>query len=250
MIGRDPGGLEDTVEVTVTVTDVNEAPVISGPARKSIPENSTGAVASYTAADPEGDSVAWTLSGTDKGDLSISPGGVLRFASTPNYEGPTDSNTNNIYSFTVVATDDGSPEAASSKTVRVTVTNADDPGVVTLDPSRPKVAEQVTATLTDEDGGISGPTWSWSTESGAAGQAGTVQSYRYTVPASDVGKRLQASVSYTDNHGSGKKRVRPVQRRAGEHAQGAPGLPRRARQRAGRPLLGGGRRPRRRRRPL
>ena len=204
VIGRDPGGLEDTVEVTVTVTDVNEAPVISGPARKTIPENSTGAVATYKATDPEGDSVAWTLSGTDKGDLSISSGGVLRFASTPNYEGPTDSNTNNIYSFTVVATDDGSPEAASSKTVRVTVTNADDPGVVTLDPSRPKVAEHVTATLTDEDGGISGPTWSWSTESGAAGQASSVQSYRYTVPASDVGQRLQASVSYTDNHGSGK----------------------------------------------
>ena len=204
VIGRDPGGLEDTVDVTVTVTDVNEAPVISGPARKTIPENSTGAVDTYTATDPEGDDVAWTLSGTDKGDLSISSGGVLRFASTPNYERPTDSNTNNIYSFTVVATDDGSPEAASSKTARVTVTNADDPGVVTLDRGRPKVGEHVTATLTDEDGGITGPTWSWSTESGAAGQASSVQSFRYTVPASDVGKRLQASVRYTDNHGSGK----------------------------------------------
>ena len=161
-------------------------------------------MATYTAADPEDDEVAWSLSGTDDDDFRISSGGVLRFASTPNYERPADSNTNNTYSFTVVATDDGSPEAASSKTVRVTVTNADDPGVVTLDPGRPKVGEQVTATLTDEDGGITGPTWSWSTSPGASGQASSVQSYRYTVPASDVGKHLEASVGYTDNHASGK----------------------------------------------
>ena len=201
---RDGGGLADSVQVAVTVSDVNEAPVITGPSRKTIPENRTGSVATYTAADPEDDEVAWSLTGTDDDDLRISSGGVLRFGSTPNYERPTDFNTNNIYSFRVVATDDGSPEAASSKTVRVTVTNADDPGVVTLDPGRPKVGEHVTATLTDEDGGITGPTWSWSTESGAAGQASSVQSFRYTVPASDVGKRLEASVGYTDNHGSGK----------------------------------------------
>ena len=85
------------------------------------------------------------------------------------------------------------------------------------------MGEHVTATLTDEDGGITGPTWSWSTESGAAGQAGTVQSLRYTVPASDVGKRLEASVSYTDNHGSGKSASgRTAVVRAAK--PGAPGL--------------------------
>ena len=119
----------------------------------------------------------------------------MHFDNSPNFEVKTS------YSVTVEVTD-GS--ASASLPVTVTVTNADDPGVVTLDPGRPKVGEHVTATLTDEDGGITGPTWSWSTSPGASGQASSVQSYRYTVPASDVGRHLEASVGYTDNHGSGK----------------------------------------------
>ena len=49
------------------------------------PENDTGAVATYTAVDPEGAAVKWSLAGLDAGDFSID-GGVLAFKKSPNYE--------------------------------------------------------------------------------------------------------------------------------------------------------------------
>ncbi len=176
---------------------------LSGSTDVNYAENGTGSVGTYrvtrSSACDATLPLTWSRAGTDASDFrELSGTGSsrsLRFNSAPNFEAKSS------YSVTVQVTD-GS--ASASRPVTVTVTNADDPGVVTLDRGRPKVGEHVTATLTDEDGGITGPTWSWSTESGAAGQASSVQSYRYTVPASDVGKRLEASVSYTDNHGSGK----------------------------------------------
>ena len=44
----------DTVVVTVTVTDVNEAPTISGLSNTDYAENGTAPVATFTAIDPEG----------------------------------------------------------------------------------------------------------------------------------------------------------------------------------------------------
>ena len=48
------GGKNDTHNVTVTVANVDEPPVINGPGTVEFPENGTGNVASYTATDPEG----------------------------------------------------------------------------------------------------------------------------------------------------------------------------------------------------
>ena len=51
-------------------------------------ENGEGSVATFTADDPDGDDVAWSLDGDDAGDFTIE-GGVLEFMSPPNYEMPT-----------------------------------------------------------------------------------------------------------------------------------------------------------------
>ena len=48
-------------------------------------ENGTGPVATYTAEDPEGESVVWSLAGANMDDFSIE-NGVLRFVSSPDYE--------------------------------------------------------------------------------------------------------------------------------------------------------------------
>ena len=48
-------------------------------------ENGTDPVATYTAVDPEGKSIVWSLAGDMADDFSIE-NGVLRFRSTPNYE--------------------------------------------------------------------------------------------------------------------------------------------------------------------
>ena len=127
---EDPFGLSGTVTVAITVTDVDEPPVldvkflvISGTAAvDGYAENGTGPVATYTAPDPEGGSVGWSLEGVDAGDFTIE-GGVLRFRSSPDFESPTDADGNNVYFVTVEATDGTNEDALD---VVVTVTDVDE----------------------------------------------------------------------------------------------------------------------------
>ena len=52
------------------------------------PENGTGAVATFTAVDPEGESIVWSLAaGGDMEDFAIE-NGVLRFKSSPTLRTP------------------------------------------------------------------------------------------------------------------------------------------------------------------
>ncbi len=115
--------------VTVTVTNVNESPTISGSTSVSYEENLTDSVATYTATDPEKDKITWTLkSGGDNGRFSIDASGALSFASSPDYEKPQDVGKNNVYNITVKATDDGSPKKSAEKAMTVTVTDVKPPG--------------------------------------------------------------------------------------------------------------------------
>jgi len=98
----------------------NSPPVITSAASASVPENS---VTAYTAAatDADGNSVVWSLAGTDAGRFSINPStGAVTFASAPNFEWPLDGNRDNIYDITLTASDG---VAAVSKAVSVTVTD-------------------------------------------------------------------------------------------------------------------------------
>ena len=115
----DPAGLSDTATVTITVTDVDEDPVVSGNAAIDYAENGAGMVATYTAADPENGGIAWSLSGDDADDFEISGAGMLTFMSPPDFESPTDANADNMYSVMVVASD-GINDGAMGVTVTVT----------------------------------------------------------------------------------------------------------------------------------
>ena len=79
---------EDTFDVTVTVTPVDEPPVITGTTTISDYDENTLAsntVATYTSSDPEGDTnIIWSLAGADRGDFTIT-NGELKFASTPDH---------------------------------------------------------------------------------------------------------------------------------------------------------------------
>ena len=85
----------------------------------------------YTASDADGDTVTLSLSGTDAGDFNFS-NGVLTFKSSPDYENPVDSNTNNIYIVTVNASDGRGGTDSHSVTITVTDVN-----------ERPVVASQI-----------------------------------------------------------------------------------------------------------
>ncbi len=89
--------------VTVTVTNVNEPPVITGEASQSVPEN-TKPVGTYTATDPEGDPFTWSNTGEDADDFVIEDG-ALSFNLPPDYESPSDAGGNNEYQVTVTATE-------------------------------------------------------------------------------------------------------------------------------------------------
>ena len=165
-----------SIDVTITVTDADEEPDVTGDAEKEYPENGTGAVATYTAVDPEGVAVKWSLSGDDAADFTIA-GGVLAFVKSPNFEKPADMDTDNLYDITVEATD--GTGHVGREAVKVEVTNVDEAGTVKLSALQPAPTVDFTASLTDIDNGTTDLTssaeWQWSRSRGhpVAGRTST-----------------------------------------------------------------------------
>ncbi len=114
---------DDSITVYITVTGINEPPVITGATAIEYAENDTSTVESYTATDPEDDDITWSLSGADDDDFTITQSGVLTFASVPDFETPTDSGGNNAYDVNVLAADGTS---TTTHAVTVTVTNVNE----------------------------------------------------------------------------------------------------------------------------
>ena len=193
---------DHTVEQPVLfihVTNVDEAPTLTGPPEVSYDENDTAEVARYTATDPEGATVIWSVTGTDAEDFDIS-NGVLTFKSPPDYEAATDENRDNDYAVTVEASDG---DLTTLQALTVTVNNLDEAGSLTLSSEQPQVGTALTATLSDLDGDISNESWVWESGSSNSGPWTAIEgetSDRYTPVADDVGNYLQVTVSYTDGH--------------------------------------------------
>ena len=161
------------------------------------PENRTDAVETYTAEDPEGTAITWTLEGGDAAVFEISSAGVLSFKSSPDFETPLggDDNNSNTYEVTVQASD-GGPGTTATEEVTIKVTNVEEPGSVVLSTLQPQVGVAITATLTDPDNVAAGSvSWQWyrgnSEIVGATGGAGALMS-SYTPTTGDVGSVLRA----------------------------------------------------------
>ena len=191
--------IDDTIDVVITVTDVNEAPVITGETSPSLPENASTPVATFTGADPERDTLTWSV---DNSDFWISSRGQLYFRTPPSFESGS-----TTHVVTVSAADDGGQSATLA--VSVSVTDMEEEGVVTVTPPRDwaDVATQFSAILTDDDGGETGIDWRW--ERSPNGRSGWVDiagatSISYTAGADDVGAYLRATAFYEDRRGSNK----------------------------------------------
>ena len=129
---------DNTIAVTITVTNLDDPPEITGgPARVSYAENGTGDVATYTATDPEKESITWSLAGSDDSFFSITDG-VLKFLNPPNFEVKKDANTDNAYQVTVQASDGGK---TGTRAVTVTVTGVNEPPAFTAETDTREVAE-------------------------------------------------------------------------------------------------------------
>ena len=168
-IATDSFGESASIDVTITVIDVNEGPVITGPAEAEYAENGTGPAAAFTAADPEiAGAITWSLkdddaTDDDAADFAIDKSsGVLSFKKSPNYEmatGGGEGGTAKTYTVTVVATDaDGMP---SEEEVTIEVTNVEEAGKVTLDKVAPYPGVALMASLNDPDLGVSASEWQW-----------------------------------------------------------------------------------------
>ena len=195
----------DTVMVNITVTDVNEPPAVTGMDAVTFAEvdgNIDTALHTYNEDNPEdNDPSTWSVAGADGSKFEIDDG-ALTFKVKPDYEMPTDANTDNVYEVTVRAADaDGN---IGTMAVKVTVINEDEEGTVTLSKTQPRVGIAVTASLTDPDGSISGLTWQWYDGADDDDAIDGANSDTYTPVADDVGMTLMARASYTDGEGDDK----------------------------------------------
>ncbi len=106
VVSASSGALSDLQQLAVTVTNVNEGLSFTGGASSYLYiENEAAAVATVTAVDADGDTVAYSLSGADAAQFTISAAGVLAFAASPDFEAAADADGDHIYEVTVLASD-------------------------------------------------------------------------------------------------------------------------------------------------
>ncbi len=144
------------IPVTITVTDVNEPPLFSDDtATRSIAENSSAGTnigaAVAAGADPEGDTLTYSLTGTDasKFEIGSTTGQItVKSGNIPDYEAKTS------YSVTVNVTDkkkaDGTADTAIDDTIAVTI-NVTDVSEPPAAPSAPTVSANSTTPSTKLD---------------------------------------------------------------------------------------------------
>jgi glucose/arabinose dehydrogenase len=106
---------------TPTPTPANQPPNFTSAGAVSVVENVTDAYQA-TATDPEGSALTYSITGgADAARFSITPAGLLRFVSAPDFEAPADSDQDNIYDVQLSVTDG---TASAGLAVRITVTNS------------------------------------------------------------------------------------------------------------------------------
>lgn len=106
-VGADDGagGTADQ-EVVITVTNINEAPQATSMVDASVEENSSGLIYQAAASDPESDALTFELAtSADFSQFNLAQTGELTFVSAPDFETPTDSNTDNRYELVIAASD-------------------------------------------------------------------------------------------------------------------------------------------------
>ena len=168
--------IDDTITVTINLTNVNEAPTVSsGPQTLSFGENThkDTPLGTYIATDPDAStSFTWSLEGPDAGRFRIGMnGGILRFQEALDYEMPVDSGMNNVYDVTVKATDNGSPAMYATRNVTITIINVNEAPEITSPPNTATFAENATGTVGDFDATDvdASTTLTWSVEPAADG---------------------------------------------------------------------------------
>ena len=144
-------------DVTITVTNENDNdPLFNSGNSAGVAENQNVDSVVYTAmaTDADGDTLSYSLSGTDAARFTVDPNtGAVRFIASPDFENPDDAGGDNVYNITVTASDD---DNSTDHDVAITVTNINDNTPSFTSPDSANVAENetlaYTAVATDADG--------------------------------------------------------------------------------------------------
>ena len=112
-------GLFDDYAVAVTITNENESATFTSVDEIDVEENQT-AIITVTATDPEGDGLTFSLNGGDDESLFTLTGDILTFTTSPDFENPSDLDSDNIYEV-IIEVSDGTD--TDTQTISVTVTN-------------------------------------------------------------------------------------------------------------------------------
>lgn len=109
-----------------SINDVpnNTPPMITGQSAVSVPEG-TQLVTQVTADDFEGNPITFSLSGADAGSFSISGSGEIRFVVPSDFENPADTDADNVYNITVLASDGFVMPSSFDITITVTDVEGD-----------------------------------------------------------------------------------------------------------------------------
>ena len=174
-------------------------------ASRSVAENTPPGTAigkPVTATDRDRDRLTYSITGGDAarfsidgstGQISVGQGTALDFESKSSY------------AFTARVSDPGNRRDTIA--VSITVTNVDEPGVVTITPEQPRIGVQMTASLTDPDGSVNIQNWRWerSPDREAWAIISGARSATYTPTSLDEGSYLRANAAYDDGHGRNKE---------------------------------------------
>ena len=138
--------------LTLSINNLNEAPVITSGGAGTVAENATVSTVVYTvtASDQDtGNNLIYSLSGADAGFFDIvSSTGLVRLKASADFE------TRTSYSITVVATDNGVGSLSGSKAVTVSVIDIPEP-VTTITTTTRSDGTRVTTTVTTNPDGSS-----------------------------------------------------------------------------------------------
>ncbi|MCX7421892.1 MAG: peptidylprolyl isomerase, partial [Planctomycetia bacterium] len=140
-------GTDGNPDATFHVS-VSAKPVFTSATAVNVAENTTAVqTVVATDADVPAQTVTYSISGgADKTKFNITTGGVLTFNSAPNFELPTDANTDNVYAVQVKA-DDGNG-GTTTQNINVTVTAVSDNSPVFTSAAAVEVNENATTVLT------------------------------------------------------------------------------------------------------
>ncbi|MDB5390747.1 MAG: hypothetical protein JWM11_6393, partial [Planctomycetaceae bacterium] len=126
---------------TVSLTVEHNALTIISNATASVPENvpvsSVILDVNATEAGSPTPVLSYALSGPDAALMKINANGEISFISSPDFESPRDQGGDNVYHVTVTVTDNGTIPQSASQDLAITVTNAAEPPVLSL--NGPKV---------------------------------------------------------------------------------------------------------------